>query len=361
MAELKALECLAIGSLPHKNLDNAMKLIADCFPKIPFWAQMAKINKNEDMIIQFTEGMPSFFIEENSQKSGFNTESDEFFEELEGFFMDYEEIISDIDSDALNHYAISAEYSSTFSKFIELVNHTKPVFAKGQIVGPFTLTTTLTDNDGRCVIYDDTLKEIVIKTLSLKALWQIRQIKSTNPETTPIIFIDEPSISQLGTSAFITISQGEVTEMIKEISDLIKENGGLSAIHCCGKCDWNVPIDAGVSIINLDAYTFAQNLSVFAKKVQNFIEKGGKIAWGVVPTLDKEALETADLDLMIKKFEAAVNYLTKKGIDEKLIIENSLISPSCGAGGLTEKLAEKAMNLTKELSVSLKEKYGFDG
>lgn len=357
MAKLSKLECIAIGSLPHKSLDSAMSVVQSCFPKIPFWPQMAKLNKNEDMIIQFTEGMPSFFIDENTQKSGFDTESDEFYDELEGFFMDYEEILGDTDSKCLNNYAISEEYSSTFSKLLDIIKATKPEFAKGQIVGPFTLTTTLTGNDGRCVIYDDTLKEIVIKTLALKALWQIKQIKKVSPKTTPIIFIDEPSISQLGTSAFITISAQEVKEMIKEISDLIKANGGMSAIHCCGKCDWSVPIDAGVNIINLDAYTFAQNLSIFYKKVQSFLENGGKIAWGVVPTLDKDALDNAELSFLIKKFETAVNYLTQKGIDEKLIIENSLVSPSCGAGGLTEDLALKAMTLTKELSQILKEKY----
>lgn len=53
----------------------------------------------------------------------------------------------------------------------------------------------------------------------------------------------------------------------------------------------------------------------------------------------------------------AVKYLTNKGIDEKIIIENSLITPSCGAGSLSEDLAFKAMDLTKKVSDSLKERY----
>jgi hypothetical protein len=57
---------------------------------------------------------------------------------------------------------------------------------------------------------------------------------------------------------------------------------------------------------------------------------------------------------MLAVFEQAVNYLTKKGIDEKIILENSLITPSCGAGALSEELAQKAMELTRELSERLK-------
>ena len=352
LSKLK-LNCLAIGSLPHDDLKNAMTLVEGCFSEIPFWPQLTKINKNEDMIVQFLENMPSFFI----GKDFLDTEYDEFFEDLEQFFMDYEEVMADFDSDVLEKYAVSAEFSSSFPEFIKLVKKCKPEFAKGQIVGPFTLATTLVDKDGKCAFYDETLREIIVKTLTLKALWQIKQIKAANPETTPIIFIDEPSISQLGTSAFVSISEREVVDLFKEVSDAIKSAGALSAIHCCGKCDWSVPISSGIDIINLDAYSFAQNLSLFKNDVENFLKNGGKIAWGVVPTLDKDALENADIQVLSEKFETAIAYLTKKGIDEKLVIENSILSPSCGAGSLSEELAEKAMNLTKNLSEILRTRY----
>jgi hypothetical protein len=364
------LEHLAIGSLPHKSVDSAMALVRENFT-IPFCPQMVRLNKNEDMIIQYTENMPAFFSDEESGKFWLETESDEFFAQMEEFFEDYAEIEARLPGSTeakLSKYAISADYYSGFAKFLEIVRTTKPAYAKAQIVGPFTLASTLVDKAGRCAIYDDTLKEIIIKTLSLKALWQIEEIKGANPAnppsggllnggTVPIIFIDEPSISQLGTSAFLTISSRDVTEMLKEVSDVIQTAGALSAIHCCGKCDWSVVLNSGVNIINLDAYTYAQNLSVFGSDVEKFLKNGGKIAWGVVPTLDKNALHAADLDKMINVFEAAVKYLTGKGIDEKMIIDNSLISPTCGAGGLSEELAEKAMRLTRQVSDFLKEKY----
>ena len=355
MAEDLKLNCLAIGSLPYNNVEKAMTVVKNNFKSIPFWPQLPKISKNEDMIVQFLENMPSFFSDEISGKTYLETESDKFFSDIEQFFEDYEEITSDINTETIDKYAIN--YSLSFPKFIELIKETKPKYAKGQIVGPFTLATTLVDKNGKCAVYDETLREIIIKTLTLKALWQIKQIKAANSSTTPIIFIDEPSISQLGTSAFITISQEEVISMLKEISDLIKANGAISAIHCCGKCDWNIPIKAGVDIINLDAYAYAQNFSLFYNYLNEYFAQGRKIAWGVVPTLNPDLLENADLDKMIKVFEKAVKYLTGKGIDEKIIIDNSLITPSCGAGSLTKELAMKAMNLTKELSDTLKERY----
>lgn len=350
-------ECMAIASLPNQDVDSAIITVKENFSQIPFWPQLVKINKNEDMIAQFLESMPGLVIDETSEKIYLENESDEFFEQLENFFLDYEEIISNNDNESLDKYAITEKNSLAFDPFLKLVKETKPKYAKGQIVGPFTLATTLTDKDGKSAFYDETLREVIVKTLSLKALWQIKEIKKVNENTVPIIFIDEPSVSQLGTSAFITISKEEVVEIIKEISDLIKQVGAISGLHCCGKCDWTIPIESKVDIINLDGYFFAQSLSLFSNELKPFLEKGGMIAWGMIPTLDKEALEGANVDSLMVKFDEVIDYLVKKGIDKSLLIQNSMITPSCGAGSLSIELAQKAMNLTKELSLKLKEKF----
>lgn len=348
------LNCTAIGSLPNSDVESAMKIVEDNFSQIPFWPQLARLNKNEDMIVQFLEGVPG--LVETPDKIYLENESDEFFENLESFFLDYEEIISG-NFELLEKYAVTEKNSVTFRPFLQIVKRLKPSYAKGQIVGPFTLATTLTDKDNKCVYYDETLKEILVKILALKALWQIYEIKKVSQNTVPIIFMDEPSLSQLGTSAFLTISKEEVIEIIKEISDLIKENGAISAMHCCGKCDWTIPIRAGIDIINLDGYFFAKSLSLFADELKPFLLNGGFIAWGIVPTLDKEALSAANIEILLAKYEEAIDYLVKKGIEKELLLDKSIITPSCGAGSLTVELAQKAMNLTKELSLKLREMY----
>ena len=349
------LECIAIGSVPHKDTGKAMQLVKENFKTVPFWPQMVKVSKNEDMILQFLEGMPSFF----SDKSFLDTDYEDFYEDLENFYVDYETVISgsDEDNSVLAKYAISDQASCSFKPFLEIVKSPDVKYCKGQVVGPLTLSTTLVDKDGRCAIYDETLKDVILKTLSLKALWQIKSMKSANPNVLPVIFIDEPSISQLGTSAYVTISENSVRSMLEELSNVIQSAGAVSAIHCCGKCDWKVPAQSGVNMLNFDAYSFSENLSVYSDYIKEFLGSGGKIVWGLVPTLDKDALESLTIDILIDKFKSSVNYLTKKGIDEKLIIDNSLISTSCGAGSLSEELAEKALRLTCELSYILKDQY----
>lgn len=349
------LQALAIGSLPHNTVESAMEVVKKDFSEIPFYPQLSNINRNEDMTIQFLEGLPSFLPSNESFE--IDTESEKFFEDLESFFTDYEEIIADTDTEILEKYAISKDFSSTFPEFEKIIKNTKPQYAKAQIIGPFTLAAMLTDQNGINAIFDETLREIVVKLLTLKVLWQIKHIKQANPTTIPIIFMDEPTLSQLGTSAYLTISEKDVVDMLAEISEIIHQNGGISAIHCCGKCDWTILIKAKADIINFDAFAFSEHLGLFAQEIDKFLQDGGKLAWGLVPTLDVEALKNITLADLIKDFGQGIKYLTNKGIDEKLIIDNSLITSSCGAGSLSVELAQKAMDLVFELSNELRKRF----
>lgn len=336
------LECLAVGSLPYDNVEKAINSVKRNFKKIPFWPQMTNLSKNEDMILQFTENMPSFFAEECIFKPKRK--------EIESFLNDYNDILSNNSSDILEKYGLSDDYSSAFKKFIELLKVLKPKFAKGQVTGAFTFSTTVKDDKGNYAFYSKTLREVIVKTIALKALWQIKKIKQANPEITPIIFIDEPNLSYLGSLKFMNIKEFDVIEMISPIAKIIKDNGALCGVHCCGNCDWAIAMKSGADIINLNVFMYEKDLGLYIDDLKEFLKNGGKIVWSTVPTMNKELLKRTDLDDMIPVFENAVNNLTKNGINEKIVIENSMITSSCGTGTLSENLAEKAMELVRELS-----------
>lgn len=355
------LKATAVGSLPHKDAKEAIGLIFDTFKEIPFWPQLANVDRHEDMTVQYIQGIPGIIYDEKNCKYCYDAQSDKFFEELEEFFMDYEAIVNEKDFTNLDKYAITAPYTSAIPLYLEKFKQGNYSYAKCHIIGPFTWGTSLCGEDGVCAFYDETYREVLIKGLTLKAVWQIQQIKKANPDAKPVMFMDEPVMSQYGTSAFITVKKEEVVDALKEISDIIKEFGGLCAVHCCGKSDWSVLIEAGVDIINFDAFSYSKSLGAYAKDMEKFLKSGGYIAWGIVPTLDKDALEKTNLEELEQKFESAVDDLVQKSkgkIDTDTVIKQSFFTPSCGAGGLPMELAKKAMVLVNELSDSLKQKYG---
>ncbi len=355
------LAAIAIGSLPHTTPESATELIWKNFKKVPFWPQLAKVDAREDMIIQYTQNIPGMIVNNEEKTFYFDSETSDFFEQLESFYNDCTEIIECKKIDNIDKYGITEPYSSSFEHFLNKVKEEKPSFAKGQITGPFTWGTSITDSEKKCIFYDETYRDILVKALTVKALWQIKKIKAASPNTTPIIFLDEPTMSQFGTSAFMTVQKAEIQDAFKQIIEAINDHGGLVGIHCCGKSDWDVILECKPNIINFDAYAFSKSITAYSEKIDEHINNKGYIAWGIVPTLDSEALSKVSAEELLEKLETAIRLLEQKGLNKETIIQQSIITPSCGAGSLSQELAEKAMELTNEISNKLQIKYGVDG
>ena len=77
---------------------------------------------------------------------------------------------------------------------------------------------------------------------------------------------------------------------------------------------------------------------------------GGILAWGIVPTLNAEDLKKETADSLTALWEERVREIESLGIDHSVIIDQSLITPSCGTGSLRPDQAEKVLRLTNEVS-----------
>jgi hypothetical protein len=65
--------CLAttIGSLPHTDVALGTRLIFESTPEIPAWVQFPRRVFHENMMVQFTEGMPE--LVEEGERAYFDT------------------------------------------------------------------------------------------------------------------------------------------------------------------------------------------------------------------------------------------------------------------------------------------------
>ena len=347
----------AIGSLPHSDPKEAVELTFNTLPDIPVLPQLANASLKEDMTSQLNEKIPGIIYDEEDKRWYMDQESETFFEEIEEFLLDYESIVTEGNNEALEKYAISEDHCSSLPMFLAKLRETKPAYVKGQVIGPFTFGTSLVDREKRCAFYDETLKEIIVKGLTLKALWIAKKFREASPGSQPIIFMDEPTISQYGTSAFITIKKEDLTACFSEIASVLKKAGVIVGIHCCGKSDWSVVTESGIDILNFDGFYFAESLGLYPVEIKNFLDQGGKIAWGIIPTMDTDSLEDATVESSVQKYEEAISYLINKNINKDIILESTLITPACGAGSLSIGQSEKVMQLTAKLAGALREKY----
>jgi hypothetical protein len=137
----------------------------------------------------------------------------------------------------------------------------------------------------------------------------------------------------------------------------VHADGGIAGIHCCGNTEWSILVDAGVDIINFDAFEYGETISMYGSHIKKHLERGGLLAWGVVPT--STAIREATVDSLEAQLEKVMDKLAAQGIDKKAITEQAMITPSCGTGSMEPADAEKVFLMVAELSKRMKAKYGY--
>lgn len=336
----------AIGSLPHAAAEDAVKVILENIPNAPIWPQLPANGMNEQMEIQYSEGMPDVVIDREKQRMYIDTTDDTF--AALGSFMEK------IAMDEVDAFSISPEFSKGIYAMEAALKASgaKPAFIKVQTTGPLSFGLTIVDENKRAIYYNDVYKDAVIKGLAMKCRWQIRKFK---PYADGIIcFIDEPILSAFGSSTYVSVSRDDVVASLKEMIEAVHSEGALAGIHCCGNTEWSILIDAGVDIISFDAFDFGDTIALYPDAVKKHIDAGNYLAWGVVPT-NSEKIHAQTVESLIAKFDTGVdNLASASGLSRDVVINQAIITPSCGVGSLPVADAELVFKMLGETSEALK-------
>ncbi len=335
-----------IGSVPFLDIEDTCRLILQYVPEAPCWPHFVKCNALEDMIIQYSEGLPLLEIVEEKRAlivspTG-NRES-----ELLTF---YDRFLADDTA----HFAISPQFAAGLHAMLKLIGDAAdggPSFVKGQSTGPITFAARISDTNGNPVLFNPELLEAMTRGLAIKALWQVRQLENCGDRV--ILFLDEPYLSGFG-SAFTSVSREVVVENLRFIVDYLKERTNcLVGIHCCGNTDWPMILEAGPHIVNFDAFEYMDFFLLYPREIRQFIENGGTIAWGIVPTSGMTG--EASVDGLRSELDAGIGRLADWGIDPRLASQRSILTTSCGMGSMTPAEAENALSLLSRLSNKMKD------
>ena len=332
-----------IGSMPHTDARDACALITRYLKDLPAWPQLPRRTFLENMYAQYSEGFPNVVIE--GDRIYVDTAAD-YQTPLEALYAAY--LAEDADK-----FAISPDYAAGLYAFLDLDN-LNPLAVKGHVTGPLSWGMTVTDQNKRAILYDDILGDAVPKLLRLKAAWQEQQLMKLCRNT--ITFVDEPYMASYGSSvaAGPFSSAGKVAEMIDEVFAGIR---GLKGIHCCGNTDWSVLLNTKLDILNFDAYSYAESISLYPEQIKKFLARGGVIAWGIVPNQVTE-VGGETLASLKDRLEEAVAPFTRHGIPFKDILAQSLLTPACGLTHLDGDGVAAVLELLTDLSEKMREKCG---
>ncbi len=337
---------LAIGSLPHRDPHAAVRLMLECCPEAPCWPQLPSLGFQETMIPQFAEGIPCIRVDRDTGRVCVERPED-LWQKLASFYECYLRAEQTGDPSA---FAISAASARGLQAFTEKLSAAGPrarfPLVKGQITGPLTFGLSVHDDDGLPALYDENLGDVIPKALLMKGLWQLERLRSAAGQM--ILFVDEPVLASFGSAAMIHLSRDRAIACLRPVVEALQAAGAIVGSHCCGNTDWSLLIEAGVDILNFDAYLYRDSVGLYAESVNAFLARGGYLAWGIVPSERRHQGHTTEelFDLLLE----GIRFLAERGISRDLLAERLLVTTSCGLGPLTEQEAQKAMKLLRDLS-----------
>lgn len=335
-----------IGSVPFLDSNETCRRILHACPEMPYWPQLVNRTHLENMIIQFSEGLPLLKVQGNTLLLADGPMEEALVSFYERFLAD------DIES-----FAISPDHAPGLYDMTGLIMHSPEkggFYIKGQTVGPVTFAAAVKNREGKTLFNFPDLLDACTKGLAARALWQVKALSKTGKK--PVLLLDEPYLTGFG-SAFTPVQPEAVVALIREVIDYVKQRSdALVGIHCCGNTDWPMITEAGPDIISFDAFSHMEHFLLFPKEISRFLEQGGAVAWGIVPTFGFTGSETVEgLFAMLRE---GLKRLCGWGLDPEEVAGRSLLTPACGVGTIEPLAAAKAHEMLLPLSRMCRENLG---
>ncbi len=311
-----------IGSLPFDEIHTAVNFVKGFYHEIYFWPQLPQKNFEKNMIAEFFQKIPLTEIKNSFPRFVLPGDDPKLLSALRDFQIETQE-----EAGVLDLFGSGGG------------------FFKTQITGPVTMLLNVSDAQGKNLFEFPKLVEWMKGYLMERAKSRARMITARGWK--PIIFLDEPSLAQL--EPLLLRSQRKfLVELLNSFVRELSKEGSLTGLHCCGRTDWNLVFEAGFDIVSFDAVKDIDHFLGEKKGVRNHFERGGVVAWGVVPSeyLGYEL----DCGKLAESFLEHLARFAQEPVSLKRVLLQSMVTTSCGTAGLGLEDNDKAHSWVREVS-----------
>ena len=135
------------------------------------------------------------------------------------------------------------------------------------------------------------------------------------------MFIDEPGLQ------FIFSSVSGYTDIMarEDFKNFFSQIERPRGIHLCGNPDWDFLLKQDMEILSFDAYRNGPIFTKYQTSIQKFLDRGGVLAWGLVPT-QTELFSQESVPALIERLEGFWEGLYRLGFDREQLLAQSLLS-----------------------------------
>jgi hypothetical protein len=161
------------------------------------------------------------------------------------------------------------------------------------------------------------------------------------PHSQQLVVIEEPALVDLMQPGF-PIAPDTAIDLVSGALAMV-EGSAISGLHVCGLTDIPSLLATGPAILSLPV---RPEIADSAGYLMRFMEQGGYIAWGVVPTAGP-ILHSAERPW--RQLCALWCELVQRGADPTLLREQAIVTPECGLASHTPAVAERVHGFAAEV------------
>ena len=306
-----------IGSLPHDDAREAAEFVLDRQPRLPAAPSLPRRSPVEGMIPQAAWGIAGVVV-------------------LPDGSLLVDESVIDPEL-PLTESGLDGEPFVGLRTFLEAATGRVAPF-KIQITGPVTLGLAL----HAVGVAAPRAFAVAAKAVEARTRDVVAAARRAAPGATTVVFLDEPGLTAALEPGFPWPLDDTLDLVSSALASI--EGHAIAGLHCCGRADWQAILQAGPQILSLpvDAGA-ADHVGAFA----GFLERGGWIAWGAVPT-DRPLGETAER--LWRRLMAEWDALIDGGCDPLLLLQRAMVTPACGLVGLDPPQADRVFELAGHLA-----------
>src|SRR5438552_5764319 len=304
----------SIGSLPHCDAREAAAFVIATHPDLPAAPQLPRRSPRERMLAQGAAGIDGVTVDAGAEVR-------------------------------LTHaLGADAQVASTFDDgwagmlaFLDVIaGRRQPV--KLQLTGPVTLGLALLHAGADASV----AFRVAGRAVATRAAALVGLAGSVAAGVPLVVFLDEPGLGAAGHPGFPLPAE--------RVDDLLA--GSLAAVgpsvttgvHCCANSGWQLALRASPDVVSLPA---TASVTDHASVLASFLDSGGWVAWGAVPTTGPVGDEP---DPCWRRLVSLWCDLMRAGCDPALLRRQALVTPACGLAehGVTQ--AARVLRRTTQIA-----------
>ena len=311
----------SIGSLPHVDPSEAVDFILHTQPRLPAAPSLPARSRREGMIAQAAHGVAGIEVNDDGSLTILDS------------LLDPEAPLTDP--------GFASDAFVGLRAFVTTVaDRSGPI--KISLTGPVTLGVAL-----HAAGVEQKLAFAVADTaVRQRARAMVQYVAQRAPDAQVVAFLDEPAMGSAMVPDFPVLPLDAVDLVSGALAAL--EPLAITGLHCCGSADWRLLMQAGPAILSLPT---DGGIESAAGALAGFLERGGWVAWGAVPTDRPIGTTVERLWRMLSVLWCTL--VAEGGCDPVRLRTQAMITPACGLWRHGVPQAQQVLQFTNRLAERL--------